>query len=480
MATQTQTIPITAWHTRSEAVSESDLTPAPALRPISRKKQATVLCSAFMTIALTIGYNQCFGVFQEYYLSPGQDVLVPSPGSQVSPPTALLAFIGSLCYGLTWAGGILVNPVISRIEHGDWAQNTYSTRLWRRRILRLLAPRTITISGVLMVAVGFTLASFSSSIWQLLFTQGFLVGFGMSLLYFPLLAPAPEYFTKHRATAMGFILAGGGVGGLLFSPVIRALLSSVGGRWTLRLCGGFNLIAGLPIAWTVPRSQFAANSTVEDPDRRNTHISRALASRPTLIFSAVAAFLQAAGAQLPLSFIPSYTVILGLSASKGSNLLAASNAINAVSRVLTGYAGDRLGRQNTLALTLFLAASSVFALWLSSVLITTSSSISLWMAFIVLYSSSAGGYYALFPALIAEVFGIRQYAAVNAFILFVRGLGTIFGSPVGGQLLGNPEEGSRAYAGIAYWDGALLMGATLCCIGVRWADGKGKGWKWIA
>jgi MFS family permease len=149
----------------------------------------------------------------------------------------------------------------------------------------------------------------------------------------------------------------------------------------------------------------------------------------------VAAFLQAAGAQLPLSFIPSYTVALGLTASDGANLLAASNAINAVSRVLTGYAGDRLGRQNTLVMTLLLAASSVFAFWLSSVLTTTgaSSSIpSLWVAFITLYSFSAGGYYSLFPALIAEVFGIRQYAAVNAFVLFVRGLGTMFGGSSSG------------------------------------------------
>lgn len=173
--------------------------------------------------------------------------------------------------------------------------------------------------------------------------------------------------------------------------------------------------------------------------------------------------------------------MLGLTASTGANLLAASNAINAVSRILTGYAGDRLGRQNTLLLTLVLAASSVFALWLSSALsASASASLSLWLAFIVFYSVSAGGYYALFPALIAEVFGIRQYAAVNAFILFVRGLGTLFGSPVGGQLLGSTDEGPAAYASIAYWDGALLMGATACCFGVRWADGKGKGWKWIA
>ena len=183
---------------------------------------------------------------------------------------------------------------------------------------------------------------------------------------------------------------------------------------------------------------------------------------------------------MPLAFIPSYTVVLGLSVAKGSNLLAASNAINAVSRILTGYAGDRLGRQNTLVLTLLLAASCVFAFWLTSVLTATPNSISLWLAFIVLYNIFAGGYYALFPALITEVFGIRQYAAVNASILFVRGLGTVFGSPIGGQLLGSPEKGPRAYANIAYWDGALLMSATMFCFGVRWADGKGRGWKWIA
>ncbi len=206
MATQTQTeTELTAYDARSEVVSESNLNPAPALPPVSRRKQAAVLCSAFAAIALTIGYNQCYGVFQEYYLSSSQDILVPSPASQASPPTALLAFVGSLCYGLTWAGGIIVNPVISRIEEGKWAPNTPSTRLWRRRISRLLAPRTIPIFGVLMVSAGFALASVSTSIWQLLLTQGFLVGFGMSLLYFPLLAPTPEYFSNHRATAMGFV-----------------------------------------------------------------------------------------------------------------------------------------------------------------------------------------------------------------------------------------------------------------------------------
>jgi len=88
------------------------------------------------------------------------------------------------------------------------------------------------------------------------------------------------------------ILAGGGTGGLILSPVLRALLASVGGRWTLRFYAVFNLIAGLPIAWAVPRSRFASISTADWSGRPNTHVSRSLASRPTFILSALAAFLQ--------------------------------------------------------------------------------------------------------------------------------------------------------------------------------------------
>jgi hypothetical protein len=56
------------------------------------------------------------------------------------------------------------------------------------------------------MSLGLGLASISTQIWHLLLTQGLLFGLGASLLYFPILSAAPEYFTSHRGTAMGFIL----------------------------------------------------------------------------------------------------------------------------------------------------------------------------------------------------------------------------------------------------------------------------------
>ena len=54
---------------------------------------------------------------------------------------ALVAFVGTLGYGLTWAGSIVVNPMISRVG--------------------AKGARWISVSGVLCMSLGFALASLS-------------------------------------------------------------------------------------------------------------------------------------------------------------------------------------------------------------------------------------------------------------------------------------------------------------------------------
>ncbi|OAA65481.1 Major facilitator superfamily domain, general substrate transporter [Niveomyces insectorum RCEF 264] len=322
---------------------------APPLPPVSRRDQASVIVAAFLAIALTIGYNQSYGVFQEYYLSPGQDVLV----HRMKTNTALLAFVGTLGAGLTWAGSLVVNPWLARAEH-------------------------------------------AAAVWQA------------------------------RADAAAAAAAA------------AATIASLSAR------------------------------------RPRTRLSPALLATPAFLFAVAAAFFQAAGGTLPLTFVPSYSVSLGLSAGTGATLLAVANAVNAVARVAAGYAGDRLGRLNVLVVSLAVAAAAVAALWGLSVAAAAANNVDnthsthLWLAFVVLYSIAAGGYYALFPATIADVFGIRRYAAVNGFLYFVRGCGTMLGSPVGGVLLGKDNKngggsrssGSHAYADVVVWDGALLAGAA--------------------
>lgn len=415
------------------------------LRPITRQRQIIILISSFLTICITIGLNQSYGVFQSYYISPAQNMLPKTTGNE----GALVAFVGTLGSGLTWAGSIVVNPMMTR--------------------LGAKGPKHICIMGVVFISLGFGLASLCKEVWQLLLTQGLLYGIGSSLLYYPILSTAPEYFNTHRGSAMGFILSGAGIGGLIFSPLIRFLLTSIGPRWTLRLISFLVLVIALPIAATAASSRFVG--------RRQTHVDLKLAMKPAFIFSVGAGFLQAGGNGLPLTFLAEYSVTLGYTSAFGATLLAVSSGVNSISRVMTGFAGDRFGRQNTLILSVILCVVSVYGFWLGST--TANGNKALFLLFVIFYGVAGGGYNALFPTTVAEVFGLQAYASVNGFIYFVRGLGTMFGSPVGGKILGESKLGN--YRGVILFDAALLSGATFCVIAVRLFDSREKrSWKWKA
>jgi MFS family permease len=382
MPPTTDAIPLTAIHTihhnhptfepetqneRFRIEPNAGAITASELRPMTRQRQILVLISSFLTIVITIGFNQAYGVFQSYYTSPTQAMLPKS----TSKDSALVAFVGTLGYGLTWGGSIFVNPIMAR--------------------LGVKGTRWLGVLGVLGMSAGFGLASLSTQVWHLLLTQGLLFGLGSSLLYFPILSAAPEYFTAHRGSAMGFILSGAGIGGLVFSPLIRALITAIGPRWTLRFLCFLNLLISLPIAITASPSRFVG--------RRRTHVNLKLALKPSFLFSIGAAFLQAGGNGLPLTFLPEYSVALGYSASFGATLLAMSNGVNSVSRMITGYVGDKCGRQNTLILTMVLSVASVLGFWLSST--AAGGNRVLWVLFVVFYGAAGGGYNALFPTVSA-------------------------------------------------------------------------------
>lgn len=63
---------------------------------------------------------------------------------------------------------------------------------------------------------------------------------------------APQFFDRNRGFAMGFILSGNGVGGLVLAPTVHSLIQRCGIRWTLRILSLWTLVLMLPVA-CVPR-----------------------------------------------------------------------------------------------------------------------------------------------------------------------------------------------------------------------------------
>ena len=200
------------------------------------------------------------------------------------------------------------------------------------------------------------------------------------MLYFPLISIAPEYFDQRRGAAMGLILSAAGVGGLVYSLAIRALLDRVGARWTLRVMSLENLLVAVPIAVTAKPSR-----TMK---RRPTFVDWQIAKKPAFLFQASAALLQAAGNFVPMTFTPQFSVALGYTAGFGAVLLAINNGVNAISRILTGALADAFGRQNVLIISVIGSTISVLAFWLGAAEFGAKG---LWISFVVLYGILAGG-----------------------------------------------------------------------------------------
>ncbi|KIP03451.1 hypothetical protein PHLGIDRAFT_110846 [Phlebiopsis gigantea 11061_1 CR5-6] len=284
----------------------------------SRQYQAILLLAGFTMIFHVIGINSIYGIFQEFYTSSSTNI------EDARGQDALVSLVGTIGTGLTWSGSIYANPLFARAK----------------------SVQPIMLAGVFIMSMGIVLASFSSRLWHLYLTQGILYGIGAALYYFPVLALTPAYFDKHRGFALGLILSGAGVGGLVLSPVMSALITKLGIRWALRILGAWNFVMGIPVSLVVQKRGSIYTQG------RTTRVDLNVAKRGTFIWQAFGAFLQAGGNVVPTYFLTTYAVsVLGYSASKGAVLLAIYNAVNSVARVAMGVLADRAGRQNTLIIS---------------------------------------------------------------------------------------------------------------------------------
>lgn len=200
------------------------------------------------------------------------------------------------------------------------------------------------------------------------------MGIGTCMAYVPTMAVAPTWFDKRQGLAMGVIISGTGVGGMVWPPVLRAIIDSIGFRDALRIAGCISLslvlLAGYTLRWE-PEFQNQVNAQTQGMSRVNGWMKIPLvnwrvARTKRFVAQASGCFFQSAGYSTPLFFYAAYARTLGYSNTTATNFITVSNASNFVSRIVIGYGADRYGRINTLVLTTFFSAIAVFGFWLPS------------------------------------------------------------------------------------------------------------------
>jgi MFS family permease len=370
-----------------------------------KRRQILIVLSSLALTTTGCGLNFAFGVYQELYETLDGPFKNASAGQ--------IDLIGTLAVSLMTLGA----PFASA-----WTKS-YS-------------PRTVTLAGGTLMAVANIAASFGQKLWHFILTQGLLLGCGTCLAYIPSVTVAPGWFDTRRGFAMGIILSGTGLGGVVWAPFLRYLNSAIGFRNTLRITGvmAFVMItaSSLVLKWD-PAAE--ARRTQESRTYRSRwNLPRAnwnIVRTRAFVAHGTAAGLQAAAYITPVYFFSSFARTLGYSGTAGANFIALSNACNFAGKIVVGYLADKYGRLNALVLCTFVSALATFGFWLpSSLLLSIEARRGMFIAYTCIWGITASSYVALFPTALAEQFGIQNFASINGLLYMIRGLGTLIGTPV--------------------------------------------------
>ncbi|KAF9579970.1 hypothetical protein BGW38_003559 [Lunasporangiospora selenospora] len=437
-----------------------------------------VVAAAFCVQAMTIGTVNGYGVYQDRYIKHEYS----------NSTTFQLAWVGTL----NVVGMDLVGPFTG--QFADY----YGYRL-------------STFIGALIMGAALVATSFSTQVWQLYLFQGLGYGIGGSLAFFPSIALPSQWFNKRRGFATGITVAGGGVGGLIMSPLSTALFNSIGYQWTVRVTALIHLVVLIPVAYLF-RSRIESGrgrklrKKLEDADRElkiatnnntsNLHSDektdesseRGLEVQPLekepprqklLDFSVLKdrkffvlvciGFFTTMGYFNPYYYLPTYVRNRGISTETGALLVGLLNGASAIGRVSMGIASDHIGDINTLFISTLLSSLSVLLIWMFA-----GSSVAVIAIFCFVYGFFSGSFIAVLPTVAAHLCGIERLASVTGIVYFGVAAGTLVGSPAGGAIL-DVSQGLN-YRPLQIWVGLVMgVGAILSIVLKFWVNPSIKG-----
>lgn len=157
------------------------------------------------------GFLNSFGVLQSYYVS------------HLGRPPSDISWIGSV------QGFILffISAFSGRLSDAGYFHQTL-------------------FIGTALQLLGIFSASFATTYWQLLLSQGVCVGIGGGLVWIPALSVVGTYFSKRQSLALSICACGNSLGGLFYAAILQNVLPKLGLGWTLRVIGFVFMASMIP------------------------------------------------------------------------------------------------------------------------------------------------------------------------------------------------------------------------------------------
>jgi len=318
-------------------------------------------------------------------------------------------------------------------------------------------PRLLMPFGALLVGVGLVISSFASSLWELYVSYGIITALGQGALSFVgHNALISFWFVRRRATAIGIASMGQGVGALVMVPLTQLLIDQVGWRWTYVVTGSLLLLVLVPANALFQRrapqdvGQFPDGDDAPPAESPGRHSAKHAAQRDWTLGEAARSFpfwcITIGHLALGTALFLINTHVIAHFVAVGYEKLAASfyfgliGFIRIGATIVWGSISDRLGRSAAYGV-----ATLVTALGVGGMIAMTVDA-PLWLVYlaILLYGIGHSAGNPTYGAVIGDIFSGRKIGLIFGFLEISFGLGSAFGSWIGGYLF--DATGSYAWS----------------------------------
>jgi MFS family permease len=283
-----------------------------------------------------------------------------------------------------------------------------------------LGPRVVLVAGALAMGAGLVLTAHIDRLWLGYLTYSVGVGIGVACAYVPMVAVVGGWFVARRNTALGIAVAGIGCGTVLVAPAAAALIDRFGWRATDVVLGvvGAAVLLGCAVV-TEPPPVHVTPSAIRVRDALRT---------PEFGLLYLNSLLSSMALFVPFVYLPSFAHEHGASQVASAALVGIIGGASVIGRLGLGALADRAGVIRLYQATYLVLALS-FALWFAT------GAFWVLVVFALVMGAAYGGFVALSPAVLAELYGVSRLGTVMGILYTSGGVGALAGPPVAGIII---------------------------------------------
>lgn len=391
--------------------------------------------------------------------------------------TVIATIAIQLCLGTAYVWSIFQNGIAATLFNGDNAAASlaYSLMLGMLgiggiiggKLQQKIETKFVVMIGGVILSAGFFLASFvtPAAPWLLWITYGIMGGIGMGIPYSTTIANAQKWYPDKRGLISGIIVSSLGFSGVVFTPIIEALMKAFGGTGvgefrTFRVLSLIFLtmctVGGLLIK-TPPKDFVPEGYTPPAPGSikaANADFSPGkMLKTPQFYMLTITFMLASMGGQMMIGFAKPIAIAKGMAATASIGVTVIS-VFNAAGRLFWGGVSDRLGRKKTILM--ILSGTAVVSLFVNL-------ASGYWIyVLIACIGFFYGGVLGTFPSMTSDLFGSKYVGTNYGIVMIGFGAGGVVSSFVAGHF----KNLAETYSDIGRMFPAFVIAAAAAAAGI--------------